>query len=359
MLFIHKNIIKNNIFIITKKFNKIPAFVLKSDAYGLGIKNILPILLETYSELSNNYDNLLSIFVRDVEEGQLVRKIYNKSKFSVKIKDINIIILNSIEKKNIKSYEKYNLIPIINHKDEVDEFKDIFIKLPTIINIDTGMNRTGIKYENMENFLIDQIKKFYIIGLMSHLHITNKKDFIHEINYIEKDKFINIIKQFPYIKNITLASSNVMDFGEDFIFSQPRIGKAIYGLSHKDYGLKEAITFKLKISQVNYIKGGEIVGYNGYKIYKDSYLGVVNFGYNHGFSLQWTDNMYITYCHKNYKIISISMEYIIINFENTFIKKNTFVNLFTEGFVKEFINKNEYYLEQLLRFSKMPKKIVN
>jgi alanine racemase len=361
MLFIHKDIIKNNIIHITKKFNKIPAFVLKSDAYGLGIKNIFPILLNVYMELHNSYEGLFQIFVRNVQEGKLIRILYNKylkENKNINI-NINIIILNSIERKTIKFYEKYNLTSLINHKDEIEKFENIFKKNSTLINLDVGMNRTGIKYEEIQETIINKIKSFNIIGIMAHLHITHSNSYIDNINHIEKNKLIDFIKYFPSVKNITLASSNVLEFGEDFIFSQPRIGKAIYGLIHKNYGLKEAVSFKLKISQVNFIKTGEIVGYNGYKIQQDSYIGVVNIGYSQGLNLYLANNIKVKYKNKYYKIISVSMEYIMIDFQNTKVKKNIYVNLFSDGFVNEFKNRDFYYLEQLVRFMNFPKKIIN
>lgn len=364
MLLINANTIKNNIINITKKFNKIPAFVLKSNAYGLGINNILPILLNTYNDLTNTYEGLLQIFVRDVFEGKVVRKIHekyikNNLNLNINTTNINIIILNSITTHTIKYYKKYQLTALINHMDDLHKFKAIFQSIPTILNIDVGMNRMGVKYEHISMDIINEIKSLNIIGIMAHLHITDEKNKINNINYVEKDKFNNIIKEFKYIKNITLASSNVLEFGEEFIFSQPRIGKTIYGLIHKEYDfVQEAISFKLKISQINFVKKDEIVGYNGYKILEDSYIGVVNYGYNHGFQLSWINNLTVRYNNNFYKIISISMEYIIIDFKNTIISELIEVDLFYNGFVNYFINTKQYYLEQLLRFNNMDKKII-
>ena len=361
-IYINKNILENNLEILSKKFNKIPAFVLKSDAYGLGIKNIFPLLLENYNNLmiNNNYNSLLQVFVNNIKEGILVRKIYNKfikkeKKLHQLTKNINIFVLNSVEKSHIKFYEKYNIYTVINNLHNLTKFQDFFRSHPTMLNIDVGMNRTGIKYNLIEENL-PLIKHCNLIGIMGHLHITHNIQ-INHINYMEKERFEKIIKNFPHISNITLASSNVLDYGDTFIYSQPRIVKTLYGLSHKDYGLKEIINFKLRINQVNEVKKGEIVGYNGYEVLEDSYIGVVNVGYAHGLSLYFVNNTYVKYKNSLYKIVSISMEYTMINFKNTRININELVILFPDGFLKSMID-NNYYLEQLLKISNMEKKII-
>ncbi len=216
------------------------------------------------------------------------------------------------------------------------------------------MNRTGIKYNLIEEVL-PSIKNLNLIGLMSHLHIT-QNTIVDEINYLQKHRFQKVVDYFPHIKNITLASSNALDFGSDFVYSQPRVGKALYGVSHKNYNLQEVISFKLYVCQVNRVLKGEIVGYNGYKIQEDSYIAVVNLGYVHGLSLNFFGN-YVKYENFLYKIISVSMEYIMIDFKNTLIKKAELVILFPDGFINNMVE-NTYYLEQLVKFSSMPKKII-
>lgn len=361
-MYINKKILINNLEILSKKFNKIPAFVLKSDAYGLGIKNIFPILLEAYNNLVNNhkYTCQLQVFVRDIYEAIQIRKLHNKFiKKNINVheltKNINIIVFNWVEKKYISLYKKYNIIPVINNLEDIEDFKEFFINYSSILNIDVGMNRVGIKYNLIENNL-ELLKNLNLIGLMSHLHVT-QNIVVDEINYLQKERFKKITNYFPNIKNITLASSNVLDFGEDFIYSQPRIGKALYGLCHKDYGLKEIINFKLFICQVNRVFKDEIVGYNAYKIQEDSYIGVFNIGYTHGLSLNFF-GAYIKYKNSLYKIISISMEYIMVDFKNTEVKKGESIILFPNGFIKDMV-KDTYYLEQLIKFASMPKKIIS
>jgi alanine racemase len=355
-IYINKKTLHNNLEILTRKFNKIPAFVLKSDAYGLGIKNILPLLLEGYNHLINkNYNSPLQVFVKDIKEAIIVRKIHNqfikKHNPHELTKKINIIVLASVEKKYINFYKKYNIIPLINSEDDLNSFKEFFSIYPTILNIDVGMNRTGIKYNLIEKNL-SLLKNLNLIGIKSHLHITSSLN-IHDINYMEKDRFQKILSYFPHINNITLASSNVLDYGNDFIYSQPRIGKALYGINHKDYGLKEIITFKLTVCQVNKVLKGEVVGYNGYEVLEDAYIGVFNVGYSNGISLNLLNKTYVKYENSLYGIISISMEYIMVDFKNTNINMGETVILFPDGFLKSILD--TYYLEQLLRFASMNK----
>ena len=183
-IYINKKILHNNLEIITNKFNKIPAFVLKSDAYGLGIKNILPLLLEGYSNLIKNYESPLQVFVKDIKEAIIVRKIHNKfigkNNCHPLTKNINIIVLASLEKKYINLHKKYNIIPMINSEYDLNNFKEFFSIYPTILNIDVGMNRTGIKYNLIEKNL-PLLKNLNLIGIKSHLHITSSLN-VNNIN---------------------------------------------------------------------------------------------------------------------------------------------------------------------------------
>lgn len=359
---INKKILFNNLENISKKFNTFPALVLKSDAYGLGIKNICPLILEAYDYLINkfNFNSKLQIFVKDIKEAIKVRKIHNKfikkNNINNKSENLNIIVFSSLEKIQIPIYKKYNIISIINHVDELNKFQDFFKTHPTLLHIDIGINRTGIRYDYVKNHL-PLLKSLNLVGIMSHLHASH--NIIHDnINYIEQKRFQEIIKEFPTINNITLASSNILDYPNEFMFSQPRIGKSIYGLTHKNYDfIQEIITFKLKICQVNKVLKGETVGYNSYKILEDSYIGVFNVGYSHGVSLNFVNNMYVKYKDNLYKIISIAMEYMMVDFKNVHIKKNEEVLLFPNGFIKDMLIHN-YYLEQLIRFNNMPKRII-
>ena len=147
------NIIKN--FNFFKKINKnvIVAPTIKANAYGLGDLKIFKLLVK---------NNCRHFFVATIEEGI---KINNSNK------KINIYVLNGIQNYDLKLFNKFNLIPIINSKDELK----IIIKtnLRFGLHIDTGINRLGLNYEEVPKTIFND-KKFCI--LISHLSSADEKN---------------------------------------------------------------------------------------------------------------------------------------------------------------------------------------
>lgn len=348
-IYINKEIIKENFRKIENTYNKTPAVVLKSNAYGLGIENILPIILETSCKV---------IFVRDINEAICIRRIAPTS-------NIQVIVLNSVEEDTQLYYREHNIIPVINDLNEIILYKDFFRQTPCALNIDIGMNRTGINWETvLEN--IDLLKSLPLVHIMAHLHITYHI-VIDPVNFIQRERFQQIVDLFPSNIPKSLASSNVVEFGEEFIYDMPRIGKMLYGVTHKNkIPVEIAFVLEEKISLVRYVKKNEIVGYNGYKILEDSYVAILNVGYAQGISLYYMHNhLTVNINHMNTKyrcqIISISMEYTMLHIPLSlgFIPKiGDIVTFFPDGFVATQENSSTYYLEQLLRFSNLDKKII-
>lgn len=341
-IYIHSNVIKSNFNKITNIYNKTPMIVLKSNAYGLGIKNLIQILVETDCSI---------IVVHSILEAMEIRALTNK---------FTILLLDNQKIGNLQTLKDYNIIPIINSLDDLVKFADL--QIPLCLNIDVGMNRTGLKPREVVDSL-DMIKKVkdHIIHVMSHLHITHASP-INEVNQEEKEVFDRLLEALSSYLNkevkISFCSSNALEFGKEYIYSMPRIGKALYGLIHKNYGLEEAISIKESIFLVKKVYPGEIVGYNGYKIFHESYLGIISVGYFHGFSLAFAGKMNIKYKNNLYKIVSVSMEYVIIDFQDTKPEVNDEVTFFPEGFVKTCDEQSIYYLEQLIKMSNMEKIIL-
>ena len=97
------NIIHNSNLILRKSKNKIISPVIKADAYGIGAKNLIKILIEC---------GYKSFFLGNLSEGQEIRKIY---------KNVDLFILNCGQPFNIKLLKKYKLIPVINNLEDLKQ----------------------------------------------------------------------------------------------------------------------------------------------------------------------------------------------------------------------------------------------
>ena len=170
----------------------ITAVTIKANAYGLGDIKVYKIL---YNSGCRNF------FVATVNEGMELRNKFKKG---------NIYILNGIENNNLYLFKKYNLIPIINDKNEAKAI--INKKINYGLHIDTGINRLGLNF----NEIFKEIIK-----------IKNKK------KWKKKDKDIQYLKRGRYVE-FNLLYDRGTKFGlqtggnvEGILMSLPPIAKWI------------------------------------------------------------------------------------------------------------------------------------
>ena len=245
--------------------------VLKSNAYGHGIIEVAKIL----DNLKAPYFCVDSLY----EAYQLLK---------AKIKT-PILIMGYTDPQNLKikklpfSYAVFDLQTV----KVLDQFQ---AGCGVHIFVDTGMNREGIKIEDLADFL--QYLKSYsylkIEGLMSHLSCAdNKKDPLNLLQIKNFQKAIKITKHYGFNpKWIHLANSdgllNQLPTSEVGIQNMARVGLALYGISTNP-NLKPILTLKSKIIQIKKLQKGDRIGYGGtFKVKKPMFLGVLPIGYYDG-----------------------------------------------------------------------------
>ena len=107
-----------------------------------------------------------------------------------------------------------------NHQLEnlVSIAKEKKIKPSCALHIDTGMNRLGIDFEEIENVILLARKYLNVALIMSHL--SSSEDKISEVNDIQLKKFKKIQYKFKNFKNLkySLANSNGIFLKKNFTF---------------------------------------------------------------------------------------------------------------------------------------------
>jgi len=168
------------------------------------------------------------------------------------------------------------------------------------LKIDTGMNRLGIKEDELE-FFVKKLKKIKplrvkIVGIYSHLSSADdpKKDKI-TLRQIEKfKKVVSFLEsegfEFKY-KHIQ-ATAGLTRFPDSY-FNLARIGLGFYGISPFSDGsgedlylrgnLKPALTFITHLCQIKKVRKGETVGYNQkFRVPREMVIGIMPLGYYDG-----------------------------------------------------------------------------
>ena len=292
---INKSNLEKNLKIV-RSINKNLICVIKDNAYGLGIENILPILLE------NKCDYFAVAYI---EEAVKIQKLLENLKLENQNGKIKVMALNYVKPENVGDAIRNNIeLTVFNFSQLLDYLKilDEFFENMTLkihIKVNSGMNRLGFdKNEILE--LVKIVKKYNlnnksknrleIISIFSH--ISDAENQAETEKQVEKyEKILKIFSQnnVRYKYSHLQASPLLFKYGKKYNYDFARIGMALYGMEplSTDVGLWDVITVKSKIINIRNVKKDDKVSYGSKGIVKhDSKIGIVAIGYAHGLQKQ-------------------------------------------------------------------------
>ena len=280
--------------------NKNIICVIKDNAYGLGIRNILPILIE---------NNCNYFAVAYIDEAIKIREILENFEKEKKLKflenrKIKIMALNYIKPKKLEyAIENDVELTIFNFSQLSDylkileeSFENTVLKIH--IKVNSGMNRLGFNESEILE-LIEKIKKYEINSKNNKLEIISIFSHISDAeNQLETEKQVekyeNILKIFDknnlkYQYKHLQASPLLFKYGQKYNYDFARIGMVLYGMEPLSYdvGLLDVITVKSQIINIRNVKKNDKISYGSKGIVnRDSKIGIVSIGYAHGFQKQ-------------------------------------------------------------------------
>jgi alanine racemase len=325
---INKSNLEKNLKIV-RSINKNLICVIKDNAYGLGIENILPILLE------NKCDYFAVAYI---EEAVKIQKLLENLKLKNQNGKIKVMALNYVKPENVGDAIRNNIeLTVFNFSQLLDYLKilDEFFENMTLkihIKVNSGMNRLGFdKNEILE--LVKIVKKYNlnnksknrleIISIFSH--ISDAENQAETEKQVEKyEKILKIFSQnnVRYKYSHLQASPLLFKYGKKYNYNFARIGMALYGMEplSTDVGLLDVITVKSKIINIRNVKKNDKVSYGSKGIVKhDSKIGIVAIGYAHGLQKQIENSgeAYILVNGQKAKIIGeICMDMIFVDLTN-------------------------------------------
>ena len=289
---------------IVRSINKNLICVIKDNAYGLGIENVLPILLE------NKCDYFAVAYI---EEALKIQKVLENLKLKNQNYKIKVMALNYVKPENVEYAIKNNIeLTVFNFSQLLDylkilnkSFENATLKIHIKVNI--GMNRLGFD-ENEILELIEIIKKYEINPLNNESknkvlknkieiisifsHISDAENQVETEKQVEKYERIlrifdenNIKYQYKHLQ----ASPLLFKYGQKYNYDFARVGMVLYGMEPLSYdvGLLDVITVKSQIINIRNVKKNDKISYGGKGIIKqDSKIGIVAIGYAHGLQKQ-------------------------------------------------------------------------
>ena len=248
--------------------------VLKSNAYGHGLKEMCQILNDTDAPM---------LAIDSFPEAQIVYKNSNK-----KVLIIGEMALGSYKHCNLKRTEF-----CVYNKKTLKLLGELKKKVKIHVFVNTGMNREGVK--DLRDFLkeIKKYKNIEIVGLCSHLaSAENNPDFNKEQEgkFIKQLKILN--KEGINPKWVHLGNSAGVYSLKNPKLTAFRVGIALYGYNilpekHQKFQeanqLKPALRVTSKITCVQELKPGDKVSYNEtFEASEDLNIATIPFGYYEG-----------------------------------------------------------------------------
>ncbi len=229
--------------------------VVKSNAYGCSLNKIVSFLL-------NNGVQHFAVFT--LKEAIQIRKLSNSC---------FILLLNSIEKKDLKKCQDLNITISINSILDYNLVKNT-PNISVHIKIDTGMHRVGVTSYEFKEIIAN--KKIKITGIFSHLvggadNICYLKRQINLFDYLLKN-----IDKTKYL--IHICSSSSAKIIKSKYQNAIRIGLGLYGFNELN---NPCLKIELPITYKKVIKENEYCSYNcSFKAPKKGYLYIIPTGYH-------------------------------------------------------------------------------
>ncbi len=245
--------------------------VLKANAYGTYINTRLEIV-----------DEFDIVAVALVQEGAFLREIgYEKE----------IFVLNQPDVGEIEDILKNRLTIGVCDVKFIEEIAKRRQNVKIHIEIDTGMNRTGIHPDKVNAFLdfLQQYETIKVEGIYTHMSCadTDSEYSMQQLCLFEKAVQIakNRIVDLKYIHSA--ASNGFLNFPEAY-YNLVRPGMILYGYSSGEkmiekMELKPVCELKSKITFLKTVKAGTSIGYGrSFVTEKETKVATIPIGYADG-----------------------------------------------------------------------------
>jgi len=192
------------------------------------------------------------------------------------------------------------------------------------LNIDTGMGRVGIPYDQAQSAIIklvniDQIK---LEGIYTHFATSDEKDKGYSRLQISRFNSVldGLLNQLPYRPVINTANSGaILDLPETK-FDMVRAGISLYGHyptteTSESIPLKQVMTLKTHVGLLRRIKKGNSVSYGRrFTADKDTTVAVLPIGYADGIHRAMTNNADVLINGKLYPVVgTVTMDQTMVN----------------------------------------------
>lgn len=244
--------------------------VVKADAYGHGV---IPV-----TEALRSVADMFA--VATIEEGVELRQ--------TGIREPMLVLFSSLPEQAGQIVE-YELTPMIGNWEFANRLNEIASSTIHVhININTGMNRSGVRWTEAVQFLNRRktLDRLEVAGFFTHLATADEAD--KSYVSLQLERFSSVLEKISDGSELIHAANSAATLAvPESHFDAVRPGLSLYGIypaSEKPIALAPALTWKTRIGWIGSISEAEGVSYGlTYKASHQTRVAMVQVGYGDGY----------------------------------------------------------------------------
>jgi alanine racemase len=233
---------------------------IKADGYGLGAREAMRSLYEA---------GCRTFYVSTYAEANALGPVPG---------DASLVILHGIAAEDVDAALASPARPVLNSIEQVARWKQIASERAAEVMIDTGMNRLGLRPDE-----IAALEGLKIEALHSHLACADEDS---AMNARQLAAFREVAAAVP-AKRYAIANSAGICLGRDYSFDLVRPGLSLYGgipRREAEGAIRQVARVDAQVVQRRRIRSGESCGYGAtFVAPADTEAAIVNIGYGDGY----------------------------------------------------------------------------
>ena len=235
---INLDAIRRNAEVIKASTGKRLIAVVKADAYGHGV---VPVI-ETLRPVADLFA------VATIEEGVALRQ--------AGIRDPMVVLFSSLPEQ-VVHIVVHGLTPTISDWEFADRLNDAASKIVSVhVNINTGMNRSGIHWTEAAQFLnrLKTLHRLNVEGVFTHLATADEMD--KHFVFLQLKRFSSVLEKVSNGSELVHAANSAAALAiPEAHFDAVRPGLSLYGIypaSERPIQLEPALTWKARVGWIGY-----------------------------------------------------------------------------------------------------------
>jgi alanine racemase len=233
---------------------------IKADGYGIGAREAMRALHEA---------GCRTFFVSTYAEAQELGPVPA---------DSELVVLHGVGPDDLEVATQSGARPVLNSAEQVKRWKQSAPGRAVDLMIDTGMNRLGLRADEME-----ALDGLTIDTLHSHLACADEDS---PMNVRQLSAFRELAASIP-AKRYAMANSAGICLGRDYSFDLVRPGLSLYGgipRREAEGAIRQVARVEAQVVQRRTIRAGESSGYGAtFVAPADTEAAIVNVGYADGY----------------------------------------------------------------------------